>query len=164
MVTRREVLKGTAAVSIGAIAAAHGAAPAEAASLDLGYGQLTGGVIGGFIKLPDAYQIALKFQKAAVELFYKDQPAGGVGAFIKVFDKQWITEELAPIDSKHFLDLKMADLYFSKFHAGGVDFFLKLLGDNGEYLEFPYVTGEIGLSKGEDGDAVFYKFNVVEID
>ena len=97
MVTRRAVLKGTAAASIGAIAAAHGAAPADAApSLSLGYGELTGGVIGGFQKYSDAFQIALKFHKSAVELFYKEQPAGGVGIFIKVFEKHWVAEELVP--------------------------------------------------------------------
>ena len=149
MVTRRAVLKGTAAVSLGAIAAAHGAAPADAApSLSLGYGELTGGVIGGFQKYSDAFQIALKFHKSAVELFYKEQPAGGVGIFIKVFEKHWVAEELVPIDSKFFPDLKMADLYFSKFHTGGADFFLKLRDeDTGELKEYPFASGKIELSK-----------------
>ena len=146
MVTRRAVLKGTAAISIGAIAAAHGAAPAEAAPLSLGYGQLTGGVIGGFQKYSDAFQIAIKFQKWAVEIFYKEQPEG-VGGFVKFFDKDWFTQEIS-LDSKYFPDLKNTDLYFSKFHAGGADFFVKLRDEiTLELKEYPYASGKIELSK-----------------
>jgi hypothetical protein len=145
MVTRREVLKGTAAVSIGAIAAAHGAAPVEAASLDLGWGQLDGGAIGGFIKQPSAFQIAVKFDKWAAELFYKELPGEGVGAFFKFFSKHWVTDEVLLLPFNKFPDLEGVDFNFSKLDPVGVSFFLK----KGPH----WLSGEIGL----EGDTAFYK-------
>ena len=120
MVTRRAVLKGTAAASIGAIASAHGAEASDgAASLDLGYGQLTGGAIGGFVKQPDAFQIAFKFDKASAELILKEQPGGGVAVFSKAFFKGWSPQSSEPLDATLFPDLKSADLYFEKVHPAG---------------------------------------------
>ena len=157
MVTRREVLKGTAAVSIGAIAAAHGAAPAEAGSfLDLGFGQLTGGAIGGFSKHSDAFQIAFKFDKAAAELLYKQLPAGlGVAVFFKYFSKHWVTEAIEPIGFDKFPSLEGVAINFSKLDPVGAEVVLT----NDSY----YVSGKIEVGKGEDGDKVFFKYDVFEV-
>src|SRR5215207_9979933 len=127
MVTRRAVLKGTAAASIGAIAAAHGAQSAEAGTIgfDVGYAQLTGGAIGGFVKQPDACQSAVKFDKFAAEVFFKEDVTGGVAVFYKFFSKVWSGVLSEPVDSTHFPDLKTSALYFSKLDGGGAELFVK---------------------------------------
>jgi hypothetical protein len=151
MVTRRAVLKGTAAASIGAIAAAHGAVPAEAASLDAGYGQLAGGAIGAFYKERDAFQIALKFYKAAAEVFFKEDVGGGVSVFFKFFDKaRWSTVVAEPLDARLFPDLKTSDLYFSKIHPAGAELFLKNDLNNA-------ISGQVDVS----AEGVFFKFDVL---
>lgn len=126
MVTRRAVLKGTAAASIGAIAAAHGAAPAEASPLDCGYGQLTGGALGAFYKFRDAYRIAVKFQKAAAELVFQEE-AEGVVVFFKFFQKgdAWSEIPLKSLDSKHFPHLETATVHFSKIDIDGAQLVLQ---------------------------------------
>jgi hypothetical protein len=148
MVTRRAVLKGTAAASIGAIAAAHGATPIEAANFSAGYGQLAGGAVAGFYKYRDAFQVALKFQKMAAEVFFKEDVAGGVAIFVKFFDKEWTAFETQTLTAS-FPDLKTSDLYFSKVHALGAEFFLK--------NELTSVQGRIAESK----DGLFYKFEEI---
>ena len=125
MLTRRAVLKGTAAASIGAIAAAHGAAPVEAASLNIGYGQLAGGAVGGFYKYRDAFQVALKFHKLSADIFFKEDVAGGVSVFLKYFDKHWIAGETLQLGSEFFKDLQTSELYFSKIEIDKAQFFLK---------------------------------------
>lgn len=125
MVTRRAVLKGTAAASIGAIAAAHGAAPVEAASLSIGYGQLAGGAVGGFYKYRDAFQVALKFHKLSADIFFKEDVAGGVSVFLKFFDKHWTTGDTQSLGSAFFKDLQTSELYFSKIEVGRAEFFVK---------------------------------------
>jgi hypothetical protein len=148
MVTRRAVLKGTAAASIGAIAAAHGAAPAEAASLDVGYGQLTGGAVGAFQKFRDAFQIAVKFNKIAADIFIKeDELSGGVAVFSKFFDKEWIEVESVQLGSAFSKDLKTSELYFSKIGVDKADFFLK------DRVNQTLVAGTVELNK----DGLFYK-------
>jgi hypothetical protein len=147
MVTRRAVLKGTAAASIGAIAAAHGATPVEA-NFSAGYGQLAGGAVGGFYKYRDAFQIAVKFHKIAAEVFFKEQISGGVAVFFKFFHKEWTTFETQQL-SASFPDLKTTDLYFSKIETERADFFLK--------NEFSSVQGSVGISK----DGIFSKFEEV---
>jgi hypothetical protein len=150
MVTRRAVLKGTAAASIGAIAAAHGAAPAEAASLDVGYGQLTGGAIGAFSKHRDAFQIAVKFNTIAADIFIKeDELSGGVAVFSKFFYKEWIAVESVQLDEKFFKDLQTSELYFSKIDVDNAQFFLK------DRLNQTSVEGTLGILK--DG-SVEYSF------
>ena len=124
MVTRRAVLKGTAAASIGAIAAAHGATPIEAAAPDIGYGQLETGAAAGFSKYRDAFQIAVKFHKINVELFLKEAVTGGVDVFFKFFNKEWTTLETRQL-STAFPDLKTSEVYFSKIDASSAEFFLK---------------------------------------
>lgn len=149
MVTRRAVLKGTAAASIGAIAAAHGATPAEA-SVNIGYGNLAEGAVGGFWKLRDAFQVSLKFHKFAADVFLKEQVTGGVAIFFKFFQKEWSDVEVIPLSTKLFPDLKLADLHFSKIEVGQAEFFLKTEGIGA-------LRGTIGTST----DGIFYKFDEV---
>jgi len=122
MVTRRAVLKGTAAASIGAIAAAHGAVPAAAAALDVGYGELTGGAVGGFYKYRDAFQVALKFQKFSAEIFFKED-VNGLTAFFKFFDKHWTDFNTRSFGTTLSLDNTV--LSFSKIDVDKAEFFLK---------------------------------------
>jgi hypothetical protein len=122
MVTRRAVLKGTAAASIGAIAAAHGATPAEAS---IGYGTLSGGAVGGFYKYRDAFQVALKFHKISADIFFKEAVSGGVDVFLKFFDKEWSTAQTAQLSESFYRDLQTSDLYFSKIEVDRAQFFLK---------------------------------------
>ena len=151
MVTRRAVLRGTAAASIGAIAAAHGAVPAEAASFAVGYGQLTGGAVGGFYKYRDAFQVALKFEKLSADIFFKEDVNGGVAVFFKFFDKAWTTVETQQVSSELFADLKTTDLYFSKIDSGKAEFFLK------DKISNNSIQGTIETNV----DGVFYKFDEV---
>lgn len=149
MVTRRAVLKGTAAASIGAIAAAHGAAPAAAASLNVGYGQLTGGAVGAFWKYRDAFQVAIKFNKIAADIFIKeDALTGGVAVFSKFFHKEWSSEEVVQLGDAFHKDLQTSELYFSKIETGKAEFFLK------DKISQTSLTGSVELSK----DGLFYKF------
>lgn len=122
MVTRRAVLRGTAAASIGAIAAARGAAPAEAS---IGYGTLSGGAVGGFYKYRDAFQVALKFHKISADIFFKEAVAGGVEVFLKFFNKGWSTEQTTQLSENFYKDLQTSDLYFSKIAVDGAEFFVK---------------------------------------
>jgi hypothetical protein len=130
MVTRRAVLKGTAAASIGAIAAAHGAAPVEASALNCGFGQLAGGAAAGFSKFRDAFQVALKFHKVSADIFLKEAVSGGVAVFFKFFDKHWTAEETLQLGSEFFKDLQTSELYFSKIEVGKAEFFVKDLKTN----------------------------------
>lgn len=149
MVTRRAVLRGTAAASIGAIAAAHGAAPAEAATLSAGYGQLTGGAAGAFYKYRDAFQVALKFEKIAADVFFKEELSGGVAVFFKFFQKHWTTVETLQLSSDFFKDLQTSELYFAKIDAAKAEFFLK------DAINKTSVQGTFEVNT----DGVFYKFD-----
>jgi len=147
MVTRRAVLKGTAAASIGAIAAAKGATPVDAAALDAGWGNISdGGAAGAFWKYRDAFQIAVKFQKIAAEVFLKDQIDGGVAIFFKFFEKQRWSQFDSQKLSDAFPNLAGAELNFVKLHTGGAEFFVK--------IDRAALTGSIETSK----DGIFYKF------
>ena len=148
MVTRRAVLRGTAAASIGAIAAAHGAAPAEAASLNPGFGQLTGGAVGGFWKFKDAFQVAMKFDKISADIFFKEELSGGVAVFFKFFHKEWTTVETKPLSSDFFKNLQTSDLYFAKVDRSSAEFFLK------DPVNKTSVQGTFEVNS----DGVFYKF------
>ena len=120
MVTRRAVLKGTAAASIGAIAAAHGATPVAAE----GYGELAGGAAAVFHKWRDAFQVSLKFHKHAADIFIKESVAGGVDVFFKFFYKEWVVGETQTL-SDRFPNLKSSELSFSKLDTSSAGFFLK---------------------------------------
>ena len=148
MVTRRAVLKGTAAASIGAIAAAHGATPVEAAGLECGYGNLArGGAIGGFWKEPNAFQVSLKFYKVAADVFIKEQLEGGVAIFFKFFNKDWSPLQVQELSADKFPDLKLTDLSFLKLDSGNAEIFIKNELQNS-------VRGTISL----ESDKLFYKF------
>ena len=151
MVTRRAVLKGTAAASIGAIAAAHGATPVEAAPFDVGYGQLAGGAVSGFWKYRDAFQVALKFQKVSADIFFKEELTGGVAIFFKFFYKEWSALQTQQLSLDAFPDLKTTDLYFSKIHSAGAEFFVKNELKNS-------LQGTIEMST----DGLFYKFDEIK--
>jgi hypothetical protein len=151
MVTRRAVLKGTAAASIGAIAAAHGAAPAEASTLGAGFGQLDGGAAGGFVKLRDAFQVSLKFHKIAADVFFKEDAAGGVDVFLKFFQKVWTEGETLKLGAEFFKDLQTSQLYFSKIDVDKAEFFLK------DRINQTSVQGTFEISK----DGLFYKFDQI---
>jgi hypothetical protein len=125
MVTRRAVLKGTAAASIGAIAAAHGATPVEAAGLECGFGNLEGGAVGGFYTEKSSFQVSLKFHKMAGDVFFKEQVAGGVAVFIKFFDKARFEQDTFELSQKWFPDLKLTELNFVKLTPSGAGFFIK---------------------------------------
>ena len=125
MVTRIAVLKGTAAASIGAIAAAHGATPVDAAELSCGFGNLAGGAVAGFYKERSAFNVSLKFNKFAADIFIKEQPEGGVAIFSKFFHKHWEAGPVLQLSADKFPDLKLSELSFLKLDAASVDVFLK---------------------------------------
>lgn len=153
MVTRRAVLKGTAAASIGAIAAAHGATPVEAAGLECGYGNLAGGAVAGFYKEKSAFQVSLKFHKFAADIFIKEQATGGVAIFSKFFDKQWQAVPVEELSLDKFPDLKFSELSFLKIDSASADIFLKNELQNA-------VVGSISV----EADKLFYKWRELNTD
>ena len=128
MLTRREVLTGTAAASIGAIASAHGVAAAapDVQGLNCGTGNLTDGVIARFDKPLGTIGVFLKFKDSAAELFYKPQVSGEIELFWKVFDRGW-----SKVDSKLLSFAKgfSADAFFSKVELDAASFFFKSEND-----------------------------------
>ena len=150
MVTRRAVLKGTAAASIGAIAAAHGATPVDAAGLSCGFGNLAGGAVAGFYKERSAFQVSLKFHKFAADIFIKEQATGGVAIFSKFFDKQWVAGPAQELSADMFPDLKLSELSFLKVDEASVDIFLKNELQNS-------LVGTISI----EADKLFYKWREV---
>ena len=155
MVTRRAVLKGTAAASIGAIAAAHGATPAEAAfNFDVGFGQLEGGAIGGFYKRPDAFQIAYRFNKVAAEITFQEEATGGVAIFWKFFYKPQWTDISSDFLKDYSPDLKFSELHFSKVHTAGAEL----------YIRDAVNQSQIFLKLDVSTDAVALEYNVESTD
>jgi len=124
MLTRREVLTGTAAASIGAIASAHGVAAAAPDLEGCGTGNLTDGVIARFDKPLGTIGLFLKFQDSAAELFYKPQ-VGGDGAielFWKRFNKGWSKTETEVLAfAKGF----GTEAFFAKVEIDAAQFFFK---------------------------------------
>lgn len=153
MVTRRAVLKGTAAASIGAIAAAHGATPVAAAELSCGFGNLAGGAVAGFYKERSAFNVSLKFQKFAADIFIKEQAEGGVAIFGKFFHKHWEAAPVVELSPDKFPDLKLSELSFLKLDSSSVEFFVK------NELQYAAV-GTISI----EADKLFYKVNEVNTD
>ena len=148
MVTRRAVLKGTAAASIGAIAAAHGATPVEA---QCGYGNLEGGALAAFYKEQNAFQVSLKFHKAAADIFIKYMGTDGVAIFAKFFHKHWEAAPPRQLDARLFPDLKLTELNFVKIDFQSAGIFMK--NQQGNVLE-----GEINFA----ADKLFQKWREVE--
>lgn len=121
MLTRREVLTGTAAASIAAIASARGIAVA-----DVGCGDMRGSVLGAFTKEDAAVGVFLKWETTRAEVFYKQESLDGVQVFFKFFDKHrggW-----TPVTAfflKELASLEGAAAHFLKIDAQGAEFFIK---------------------------------------
>ena len=150
MVTRRTILKGTAAGSIAAIASAHGAKASAAgappnsavdAMFGVGYGALEGGAVGGFLKITDGFNVFFKFHKTGAEVFMKEDVVGAIDTHIKFFDKAWSAIDLDPFEGS----LNDAVAGFYKLDAGVAGIFLKYTAADGQdslrYLNV-YANGE----------------------
>jgi hypothetical protein len=95
MLTRRQVLSGTAAASIAAIASARGvaaAAPGADAGFDVGFGNLQDGAAVAFHKDDLGFSFFIKFEGSAAQVFYKEQTPGEIGVFLKYFPKVGLTD------------------------------------------------------------------------
>jgi hypothetical protein len=105
MLTRRQVLKGTAAGSIAAIASARGVVAAASTppttpatppgvpipypntGFDAGYGTLMGGAAVAFMKDALGFSFFIKFDWGAAQVFYKEDQPGTITPFLKFFLK-----------------------------------------------------------------------------
>lgn len=89
MLTRRQVLAGTAASSIAAIASAHGVAAAVpgAQGFDVGFGNLQDGAAVVFHKEDIGFSFFLKLHDSVAQVFYKEEILGQIGIFLKYFPK-----------------------------------------------------------------------------
>lgn len=86
MLTRRQVLAGTAAGSIAAIASARGVAAAtDAQGFDVGFGSLLDGAAVVFHKQDLGFSFFLKLQDSAAHVFYKEEILGQIGVFLKYY-------------------------------------------------------------------------------
>jgi hypothetical protein len=166
MVTRRALLKGTAAGSIAAIASSRGVTASAAppapvpipypnldSAFGAGYGNLEGGAVGGFLKVTDGFNVFFKFYKTGAEVFMKEVAVGAIDTHIKFFDKGWSALQSLPrfdgslgdaIAGFYKLDAGVAGI-FLKYTVGGQDSFRYLnVYANGEYdTEFPgYCNGD----------------------
>jgi hypothetical protein len=143
MLTRRAILTGTAAASIGAIATARGIATAELTSQEgfgEGFGDLVDGAIGAFNKDEGpSFHAFMKFRASAADVFYKEQP-GGVEVFFKTFFDKW-----TPVTSfflKSLVNLDGAAAAFNKLDPHGAEFFVKV--NSGMSVVTTVETGEEG--------------------
>lgn len=127
MLTRRAVLKGTAAASIAALASAHAQNGAAAAPrFDLSIGNLENGGLAAFDKHPDSIDVFVRWEKVrGADLIFQNSPSG-VEVFQKVFDKGW-----TPVTSTFLKDLSLdgAEGSFSKFDKHLAEFFIKVEGN-----------------------------------
>lgn len=127
MLTRRQVLAGTAASSIAAIASAHGlpaAAPgAHAAGFDVGFGNLQDGAAVAFHKDAIGFSFFVKLHDSAAQIFYKEEIAGEIGVFLKSFSKVELTEA-----AFHKVEWRLVDQFggFLKNVSGAEAGFLKV--------------------------------------
>ena len=89
MLTRRQVLTGTAASSIAAIASARGVAAAapDAQGFDVGFGSLLDGAAVVFHKQELGFSFFLKLQDSAAQVFYKEEVLGQIGVFLQVLPR-----------------------------------------------------------------------------
>ncbi len=93
MLTRRQVLAGTAAGSIAAIASARGvAAAAPGSGFNVGFGNLDGGAAAAFHKEELGFSFFVKLHDGAAQVFYKEETLGVIGLFLKFFDKAHATD------------------------------------------------------------------------
>ncbi len=157
MVTRRALLKGTAAGSIAAIAGAHGVAasadatPPDASPIPIpypnidsefgaGYGTLEAGALGGFQKVRDGFSVFFKFYKTGAEVFYKeDTTIGAVNIFIKFFNKGW--DAFIKYDTLVGMSLQNGAAGFYKLESDVAGIFIKSEKGDASYLDV-YANGE----------------------
>src|SRR5262249_11023084 len=147
MFTRRAVLTGTAAASIGAIASAHGVEAAELGSQDGlggGFGDLVGGALAAFEapfdKMTPSFHAFLKFNATAADVFFKEQ-AGSVEVFFKTFFKGWTP--VSSIFLKIVPSLGGAEASFTKLTPNAAEFFIK--GAAGFGVVTTFQSGEGGI-------------------
>lgn len=97
MLTRRQVLTGTAASSIAAIASARGVAAAapDAQGFDVGFGNLQDGAAVVFHKTDLGFSFFLKLQDSAAQVFYKEEVLGQIGVFLKYFPSRGAIRDAA---------------------------------------------------------------------
>ena len=137
MLTRRAVLKGTAAASIAALASAHADKDAAAApGFDLSIGNLKNGGLAAFDKHPDSIDVFVRWSgpgdegpeesRVGADLIFKNSP-DGVEVFQKVFSKGWTPVEGSLLNFLTSLD--GAEGSFTKFDKGLAQFFLKVAGN-----------------------------------
>lgn len=142
MLTRREVLTGTAAASIAAIASARGVAVA-----DVGCGDMQGSVLGAFTKEEAAFGVFMKWENTRAEVFYKQNSLDGVQVFFKFFDKH--RDGWTPVSTfflKTLVSLEGAAAHFLKIDAHGAEFFIK--GPDGTAALTRLGSGEEGVQIG----------------
>ena len=134
MLTRRQVLAGTAASSIAAIASARGVAAVGAdAGFGAGFGDLQNGAAVVFHKEDIGFSFFIKFRTNAAQIFYKEQTAGQIGLFLKFFDKVDIAEaafhkvqwQLVDSFSGFLKDVSDASAGFFKLDSSLAQIFLK---------------------------------------
>jgi hypothetical protein len=89
MLTRRQILTGTAAGSIAAIASARGVAAAApgADGFSVGFGNLQDGAAVAFHKEELGFSFFIKLDDSAAQVFYKEAVVGEIGVFLKFFPK-----------------------------------------------------------------------------
>lgn len=158
MVSRRTVLKGAAAGSIAAIAAARGVAAAPADKLGnfgAGFGSLEGGAAGVFHKVKDAgFDVFIKFHKSAAQVFYKINEASGLDVFIKFLEVESGWSPVTQIESIQEVVLEEAATGFYKLETDSAGIFLKLGDGEREHYLNVYSDGEFGPG-GPDCEQLF---------
>ncbi len=133
MLTRRQVLAGTAASSIAAIASARGVAAAGAEGFSAGFGNLQDGAVVAFHKDRLGFSFFLKMQSSAAQIFYKEEVLGQIGVFLKYFPKVELAEaafhkvewQLVDSFSGFLKDVPDASAGFQKVDASLAQIFLK---------------------------------------
>ena len=127
MLTRRQVLTGTAASSIAAIASARGvaAAPAVGEGFDVGFGNLEGGAATVFHKDELGFSFFYKSTQSVAQVFYKEQVAGEIGVFLKILPTAFKKDGLQSFDK---FDWQLVDQFggFLKNVAGAEAGFYKV--------------------------------------
>ncbi len=134
MLTRRQVLTGTAAASIAAIASARGvaaAAPGADAGFNVGFGNLQDGAALAFHKDEIGFSFFIKFYDSAAQVFYKESTAGQIGVFLKQFHKVDLTDA-----AFHKVSWQLVDQF------GG---FLKNVGAEAGFLKVNSTLAQIFL-------------------
>lgn len=163
MVTRRTLLKGTAAGSIAAIASAHGVVAAANSSppvpspipipypnvdraFGAGYGSLEGGAMGAFQKVPDGFSVFFKFYKTGGEVFFlENTTVGAVDIFIKFFNKRW--DPFIKYGTLEGMTLQNAAAGFYKLESDVAGIFLKSENGGASYLNV-YADGSAEPGNG----------------